>query len=214
MTDDHELIPTRRMMPQLSLPGPVAKGSEFRRWVSILAYYAGSVVNVALLVVGTGLAAAGIATILDGFGIVDISIADDLESALAVGLVTSVLGGFAIGLAVEGPIGHRFRGFWARPWERTVAHVVPVIVASWALGVIADLVAPRLSQFPEGFAIIPSFIDSVAYAGFRSALLIGIPAVFVVHQFVDPLEEGFEYNAPAALYVAWVVGTAVAFGAF
>ena len=200
-----------RVLPSITLPEPLQPGSEVRRWLALSFRSALAVADVGLLVVGTGLVGIGLGLILNGFGVVDLVVDDDLGQALAVGLVISMIGGFAIGLAAEGPIGHAAPAQDTKPWEALVAGVPALLLFVWAIGLFEILADRVLLDFSSHFAFVASHLNAVQQAGVTAGLFIGLPVMWAARQFVAPRMVLFETAAPAALYVAWMIAVVSAY---
>lgn len=201
----------RRLLPSIALPAPLQPGSAARRWITLSVRSALAVADVGLLVVGTGLVGIGLGLFLNGFGLVDLVVDDDLGQALAVGLVIAMIGGFVIGVAAEGPIGHAAPLPDTKPWEALVAGVPALLLFVWGIGLLEILADRVLLDFSSHFAFVASHLNAVQQAGVTAGLFIGLPVMWAARQFVAPRMFVFETAAPAALYVAWMVGVISAY---
>jgi hypothetical protein len=187
------------------IPPFFRRGSELWRWVSMVFFNAFTILGIGLLVAGTGLVGAGIAILLSGFGVVDVGLTPDLGTSLAVGLVVGLIGAFAIGLAVEGPIGYRARQFEMRSWEVAITAIPPFFISIWVANRMAALADRLLADFPDGFVVISSQLEAVAAAAPRWPLLVGVAALFLIHQFVVPRFPNLEYQVHGIIYVVWLL---------
>lgn len=200
---------TGRFNVGFTLPDPLQPGSELRRWTAIGLRAMLVVADVGLLVAGTGLIGIGLALTFDGLGFITLIVDADLGQALAVGLVITMIGGFSIGVAVEGPIGHLRAPSRGRPWERLVFGVVALLGFVWFLGLLERLADRVLVPYSDLFVFVSAHLNEVQRAGLASGLLVGLPVMWALRQFVAPRLPFFEEGAPAALYLVWMIGVIV-----
>jgi len=196
------------------IPPFFRRGSEFWRWLSMIALNTSTVLGIGLLVVGTGLVGAGLAILASGFGIVDIDLTPDLGSSLAVGLVVTLIGAFATGLAVEGPVGYKVRRFQAEAWEEALTVVPGFFIAAWLAGRLAALADELLLDFDGAFVVVPEQIRAVGDVAIGWPMLSAVAVLFAVHQFVVQRFPKLEYQAQGIVYVVWLLAAVSAFSLF
>ncbi len=208
MTEPRRL--SRRFNVGFTLPDALQPGSEVRRWLSVTRRVVLVIADVGLLVAGTGLVGIGLSLTLDGLGVISLVVDADLGQALAVGLVITMIGGFLIGVAVEGPIGHIRSPSPGRPWERLLIGVVALIAFVWFLGLLERLSDRLLLPHSELFGFVAAHLNEVQRAGLAAGLIVGLPVMWALRQFVAPRLPFFEEGAPAALYLVWMIAVIVA----
>ena len=196
------------------IPPFFRRGSEFWRWVSLIVLNAVTVLGIGLLVVGTGLVGAGLAILASGFGLVDVGLTSDLGTALAVGLVVSLIGAFATGLAVEGPVGYKVRRFEARPWEVAVTTAPGFFIAAWAAARLASLADRLLERFPDAFDVVGIQLRAVGETALGWPLVVAVVLLFAVHQFAVARFPKLEYQAHGVIYVVWLLAAISAYALF
>jgi hypothetical protein len=196
------------------IPPFFRKGSEFWRWVSMVALNTTTMLGIGLLVIGTGLVGGGVAILASGFGVIDVALTADLGSSLAVGLVVSLLGAFATGLAVEGPVGYKVRRFEAKAWEAALTALPAFLIAAWLAAVLGDLADRFLLQYSEAFIVVPELIKAVGKVAIGWPMLVAVAAVFTTHQFVVGRFAKLEYQVHGIVYVVWLLATVSAYSLF
>ena len=154
-----------------------------RRLLSLGVHTLGTSFDVGLLVVGTGLVGLAIAVLLDGFGVVEIGLSDSTGSMLGSGLVIAVFGAFALGVAVEGPIGYstRRRGTFS-DIEVAIAGAVGALLAGLILFLVANYVRRFVEDLPMAFDFGVTIIRSAGRAGMTFGLFLGVPALWGVRE--------------------------------
>lgn len=157
--------------------------SPFRRLLGLGLHTLGTSFDVGLLVVGTGLVGLAIAVLLDGFDVIEIGLTDSTGSMLGSGLVIAVFGAFALGVAVEGPIGYstRRRGTF-NDIEVAIAGAVGALIAGFVLFLLANYVERFIEDLPQPFELGVTVIRSAGRAGMTAALFLGVPALWGVRE--------------------------------
>ena len=189
--------------------------SPFRRLLGLGMHTLGTSFDVGLLVVGTGLVGLAIAVLLDGFDVVEIGLTDSTGSMLGSGLVIAVFGAFALGVAVEGPIGYstRRRGTF-NDIEVAIAGAIGALVAGLALFLIANFVERFVEDLPQPFEFGITVIRSAGRAGMTAGFLLGVPALWGVrelwghHGWIEEVELPIFYAiwaTAAAFFIAGAV---------
>ena len=205
------MMPGRtRLIDRIPMPEFMQRDSELARWLQLVWFGSGTIIGIGLLVTGVGLVALGLVIGLNGFGVVEVSVPDELGTSLAVGLVIAVAGSAALGLGLETQVGHGYVRRESAPWEIAVAHLPGVAVFVWGLSVVRRLLGPVVEDAPEAGTLVPRYLEAVG-SGWLIAVLIGIPVLWAIHQFMVPHESRMADYAPAVVFIAWVVGAASAF---
>jgi len=190
------------------------RGSEFWRWVSLIALSTTTVMGIGLLVVGTGLVGSGLVIVASGFDVVDIAMAPDLGTALAVGLVVTLIGAFATGFAVEGPVGYKIRRFEAKSWELALAVVPGFFIVKWSAGWLASQAERFLAEFPEAFDVVGAQLQAVGDTAIGWPLIVAVVLLYVIHEFVLARFARVEYQTNGVIYFVWLLATVSAYPLF
>ena len=182
--------------------------SQVRRLLGLGLHTLGTSFDVGLLVVGTGLVGLAIAVLLDGFEVVEIGLSDSTGSMLGSGLVIAVFGAFALGVAVEGPIGYssRRRGTF-NDIEVAIAGVVGALVAGLVLVLIANYARGFIDELPLAFDFAVTVIHSAGRAGMTAGLFLGVPALWGVRELWGHNAWIEEVELPI-FYVIWATAAA------
>jgi len=181
----------------------------FRYYLTLLLGTFRTGLDVAMLVVGTGLAGLAIAVLLDGFDVVDLDLDMGIGATLGTALVIGVCGGFGLGIASEGRYGmaRSLDGFPSL--EVALGRLVAVVIMAFALLWTAGRLESVILDLPYPFAVAVEVIRSVGAAGFVAALL-GVPAAWGVRRGLDRLGWGAALAIPT-LYVIWLLAAIVVF---
>ena len=182
--------------------------SQARRLLGLGLHTLGTSFDVGLLVVGTGLVGLAIAVLLDGFDVVEIGLSDSTGSMLGSGLVIAVFGAFALGVAVEGPIGYssRRRGTF-NDIEVAIAGVAGALVAGLVLVLIANYARGFIDELPMAFDFGVTVIHSAGRAGMTAGLFLGVPALWGVRELWGHNAWIEEIELPI-FYVIWATAAA------
>lgn len=182
--------------------------SQARRLLGLGLHTLGTSFDVGLLVVGTGLVGLAIAVLLDGFDVVEIGLSDSTGSMLGSGLVIAVFGAFALGVAVEGPIGYssRRRGTF-NDIEVAIAGVVGALIAGLVLVLIANYARGFIDELPMAFDFGVTVIHSAGRAGMTAGLFLGVPALWGVRELWGHNAWIEEIELPI-FYVIWATAAA------
>lgn len=180
---------------------------SFTDWRSLLRLAAHALAgsgDLALMALGAALVALGVVVILDGFGIVDPrNLTDGTGAMLGSALVLAVFGGFALGVAVEGPIRTAIAEDGHPPIYRALFRAIGVAVVSAVIVVGVGYLEPLLADLPFPFILAQEALRAVGRAGLTIVLLVGVPVVFLVRQFWRDFSEDFELPI---LFVVWTIG--------
>lgn len=165
--------------------------------------------DVAMLVVGTGLGGLAITVLLAGFEVVDLETGAGIGGTLGAALVIGVCGGFALGVASEGRYGmaRSLEGFPSI--EVALGRLVFILLMAFALLSAAGRLEPVVADLPYPFTVAVEVVRSVGATGFAAAFL-GVPAAWAVRRGLDRLGWGAGLAIPT-LYVVWLIAAVVAF---
>ena len=165
--------------------------------------------DVAMLVVGTGLVGLAISVLLDGFEVFDLNLGTSIGGTLGSALVIGVCGGFALGVASEGRYGmaRSLEGF--PTLEVAIGRVIAIVVMAFGLLYAATRLEALVAELPYAFAVGVEVIRSVGASGFVAAFL-GVPAVWGFRRGLDRLGWGAALTVPM-LYLIWLIAALVVF---
>ena len=165
--------------------------------------------DVAMLVVGTGLVGLAITILLDGFEIVDLDLGMGIGGTLGAALVIGVCGGFALGVASEGRYGmaRSLEGFPLL--EVAIGRVVAIVIMAFLLLFAAGRLEPVIVDLPYPFTVAVEVIRSVGGSGFVAAF-VGVPAAWGIRRGLNRLGWGRAFVIPT-LYFIWLVSALVVF---
>lgn len=164
--------------------------------------------DIALLVIGTGLVSLAAAVLIDGFDIASLDLTDGTGAMLGSALVIGVFGAFALGVAAEGPIGHR-----SYAWMYASGPVIFVrLVAVFGIGLLVFIlggVLPRfLDDLPQVFEMVIDVVRAVGLAGMTVVPLIGVPISAGLRYFYGREQWVEELELPL-LYVVWLTAAII-----
>lgn len=160
--------------------------------------------DLALMSLGAALVALGVVVVLDGFGIVDPrNLTQGTGAMLGSALVLAVFGGFALGVAVEGPIRTATQREGHPPIYRALFRAIGVAVVSALIILAVGYIEPLLADLPFPFILAQESLRAVGRAGLSVVLLLGVPIVFVARQFWRDFSEDIELPI---LFVVWTIG--------
>ena len=165
--------------------------------------------DVAMLVLGTGLVALALTVLLAGFEVVDLSLGTGIGGTLGAALVIGVCGGFALGVASEGRYG------MARSLDRfpalevALGRLLAIVVLSFVLLAVAGRLDAVVAELPYPFEVAREVIRAVGASGFIGAL-VGVPASFGVRRGLDRLGWGTKMAIPT-IYFVWLIAAIVIF---
>lgn len=167
--------------------------------------------DVAMLVVGTGLVGLALTVLLDGFEVIDLELGTGIGGTLGAALVIGVCGGFALGVASEGRYGmaRSLEGFPSL--EVAFGRLVAIVIMAFALLIVAGRLEPVVADLPYAFGVAVEVIRSVGSTGFIAAL-VGVPASWGIRRGLDRLDWGTGLVIPT-LYLIWVIAALVSFDA-
>jgi len=181
-------------------------GSQARRWVALIVRAASTVADIGFLVVGTGFVSIGVAIILNGLGLIHLTLVNDLAQSLGVGLVVTMIGGLSVGIAVEGPMGYSAPASTTKPWEALLATVPAMFLFVWLLGVFEEIADRFLLPYSELFVWVSAHLNAVGRAALTTGLLVGVPMMWAMRQFLAPRMSLLIGASPGVLYITWMIG--------
>lgn len=164
--------------------------------------------DVGLVVLGSLLLGLAATIVLDGFDLVDVGLDLSTGAMLGSGLVIAIIGGFALGVAAEGPLGRgrNLAGF--AEVEVLVARVVMSVLVGlvflFAQGYLVDLV----EELPLPFRVGVDAIRAVAIAGMTAVPIIGVPLAMWIRSGAFGAALAADGDVPV-LYFVWAITTMI-----
>lgn len=156
--------------------------------------------DVAMLVVGSGLVGLAIAVLLAGFGLVGDGIDLGIGSLLGSALVLGVVGAFALGLAGEGGYGSSEQPDRFTPLEVMAGRIAAGLAVSALLLVGADRLVSLVADLAVPLRAGQEMLRAAAVAG----LIVTLPAVLGVWAWSRADRSGLSARLEiGALYVGW-----------
>lgn len=186
-----------------------AHPQPFRYYFTLLLGTFRTGLDLAMLVVGTGLVGLAVAVLLDGFEVVDLGLDMGVGATLGAALVIGVCGGFGLGIASEGRYGmaRSLDGFPSL--EVALGRLIAIVIMAFALLWTAGRLESLVVDLPYPFEVAVEVVRSVGAAGFAAAVL-GVPAAWGVRRGLDRLGWGAGLAIPT-LYVIWLLAALVVF---
>ncbi len=170
----------------------------------VFAHEFGAVLDIAMMVIGIGLLSIAVATLLDGFGITELSLTDNSGAMFGSALLVGVFGSFALGVANEGPLTSPRDGEHVGLISANVSRVVSILIVAALAGWVAGLLPSVLESLPKPFGLGTIVIEQVGRAGFFFGLLIGLPLAVMLRMWKPGTREDADF---AILFIVWLVGT-------
>lgn len=164
--------------------------------------------DVALVVVGTLLLGLAVAVILDGFELVSVGLGLSTGAMLGSGLVIGIVGGFALGVASEGPVGRGRRLVGYAELEVLIARILASIVVGLLLLLGRSYLVDPVAELPAPFEIAVDAIRAVAVAGVTAVPVIGVPLAWAVRSGYFGSAVATDGDIPV-LYFVWAIATMV-----
>jgi hypothetical protein len=184
-----------------------ADGRAVARRYAILAYGSfGTMLDVALMVLGSLLVGLAVSVVLAGFDLVNVIQDLSTGAMLASTLVLMVIGLFCIGVAAEGPLGRGRQLVGFKLWEVGVGRIFAVFVVGLLLLLVHGLLDGPVQGLPVPITTGVEGIRAVGVAGMTVMPLIGVPASLVVRMVPDPPSWVRAADLPI-MFVVWVVAT-------
>lgn len=207
------LTPTVELEPELfglaasAARRPTDVRSAWRMAVGagrIFAHEFGAVLDMAMMVIGIGLLSIAVATLLDGFGITELSLTDNSGAMFGSALLVGVFGSFALGVANEGPLTSPRAGAEIGLVSANVSRAISILIVAAVAGWVAGLLPGVLESLPKPFGLGTTVIEQVGRAGFFFGLLIGLPLAVMLRMWKPGTREDADF---AILFIVWLIGT-------
>lgn len=131
--------------------------------------------DVGLVVIGSALLGLAIAVLLDGFELVSVGLELSTGAMLGSSLVIGIVGGFALGVASEGPLGRNRRLIGYDETHVLVARVAAAVVVGLLFLAVRNFSQDYLVQLPVPFQVAGDIIEAAATAGLTVVPLLAVP---------------------------------------
>lgn len=168
----------------------------------------GTMLDVALVVLGSALLGLAIAVLMDGFELVSIGLDLTTGAMLGSGLVIGIVGGFAIGVASEGPVGRGRRLVGFDELRILMARVVASVVVGALLLVVRNLVDEFVMDLPVPFLIGADAMRAVGVAGMTVVPLLAVPLAWWARSGYLGVAMAADADIPL-MYFVWAVATMI-----
>lgn len=187
---------------------PEAAPSVARHWVALSWSALGTMLDVALIVIGSAHLGLAAAVLLDGFELVSVGLDLSTGAMLGSSLVIGIVGGFALGVASEGPLGRGRRTDGFDETHLLVARAVSAVLVGIGLLLVHALVADFTVELPEPFHVAVDVIRATAIAGMTAVPLVGAPLAWLARSGGLGSAMASDGDIPV-VYLVWVIATMV-----
>jgi len=187
---------------------PEAAPSAARHWLALSWSALGTMLDVALIVIGSAYLGLAAAVLLDGFELVDVGLDLSTGAMLGSSLVIGIVGGFALGVASEGPLGRGRRTAGFEEVHLLVARVVSAVLVGLVLLVVHTFLGDFALELPLPFHTAADIIRATAIAGVTAVPLLGAPLSWWVRAGGFGAAMAADGDIPV-VYLIWVVATMV-----
>lgn len=187
---------------------PRAAPSAARQRVALAWGALGTMLDVALVVIGSALLGLAIAVLLDGFELVAIGLDLSTGAMLGSSLVIGIVGGFALGVASEGPLGRGRRSVGLNENHVLLARILAAVVVGLLLLVVRNLIDDYLADLPVPFDIGADVIQAAAVAGMTAVPVVAVPLAWWMRSGGFGAAVAVDGDIPL-MYFIWAVATMV-----
>lgn len=185
---------------------PRAGPSATRQRIALAWGALGTMLDVGLVVIGSALLGLAIAVILDGFELVSIGLDLSTGAMLGSSLVIGIIGGFALGVASEGPLGRSRRSVGLNETHVLVARLLAAVVVGLLFMVVRNLIDGFLVDLPEPFEISADVIQAASVAGMTVVPLLAVPLAWWIRSGGLGTAVATDGDIPL-MYFIWAVAT-------
>lgn len=168
----------------------------------------GTMLDVALIVVGSALLGLAVAVLLDGFELVTIGLDLSTGAMLGSSLVIGIVGGFALGVASEGPLGRGRRLVGYQETHILVARLVAAVAVGLTLMVVRMLIEDFLAELPLPFGVAAEVIQAAAVAGVTAVPILAVPLAWWTRSGGFGEAMAADGDIPI-MYFVWAVATMI-----
>lgn len=185
---------------------PEAAPSTTRHWLSLAWGALGTMLDVALIVVGSALLGLAVAVILDGFDLVSIGLDLSTGAMLGSSLVIGIIGGFALGVASEGPLGRGRRLVGYNENHVLLGRLIAAVVVGLILLGVRNLIEEFLIELPVPFQIASDVVRAAGIAGLTAVPLLAVPFAWWTRSGGFGTSMAADGDIPI-MYFIWAVAT-------
>ncbi|HLT95694.1 MAG TPA: hypothetical protein VK070_02795 [Acidimicrobiia bacterium] len=187
---------------------PQAGQSTLRHQLALAWGALGTMLDVALIVVGSALLGLAVAVLLDGFELVTIGLDLSTGAMLGSSLVIGIVGGFALGVASEGPLGRGRRLVGYQETHILVARLVAAVAVGLILMVVRMLIEDFLAELPLPFGVAAEVIQAAAVAGVTAVPILAVPLAWWTRSGGFGEAMAADGDIPI-MYFVWAVATMI-----
>ncbi len=199
--------PRAGSLPPVTVTVPEERtGGDVRYWLRLLASVFRSMLDVAMLVVGSGLVSLGIVVLLDGFGLVSVRLGLSTGGMLATALVLGIVGAFAFGVASEGWFGASTGPMPRTPEHVAVARVVSSVAIGWLLWFGARRLTDLVADLAYPIAVGQEVVRATGVSGMMVVPLVGVGGAYLLHRSLRRAGFGSDVEL-GMIYFVWVLAT-------
>lgn len=182
---------------------------QFTYWFRLASGAFRSMLDVAMLVLGSGLIGLAMAVILDGFDVFSIGLDMSTGGMLATTLSLGILGAFAFGVATEGGYGALTETARFPDIRVAVARALGAVVIGAVFFIVADRLADLTADLSYPMRVGRELLRGAGFTGMTVVPVLGVGGAFLGR---DSLRRGgFGRDMELGLmYVVWVLGTVAA----
>ncbi len=182
---------------------------QFSYWFTLVTGTFRSMLDMAMLVLGSGLIALALTVVLDGFDLVGIGLEMSTGAMLATTLSLAIIGAFAFGIATEG--GYGTRAVSARFSDTRVA--LGRAFAGLLIGALFYVAANRLAGLTEDLSypmrVGQELLRAAGFAGLSVVPVLGVGGAYLGRNSLRRVGFGRDMEL-GLVYVVWVLGTVAA----
>lgn len=164
----------------------------------------GAMLDTGMMVMGIGLLSIAVATLLDGFGVAQLSLTDNSGAMFGSALLVGVFGSFALGVANEGPLTSPRQGEHVDLIVTNAVRAGSLLIVAWAIGWVSRLLPEVLTSLPKPFELATTVIEQTGRAAVFFGLFIGVPLAVMLRLWRAETREDADF---AIIFVVWLVGT-------
>lgn len=191
------------------MTSPPQAGPSTLRYQATLVWGAlGTMLDVALIVVGSALLGLTLAVLLDGFELVTVGLDLSTGAMLGSSLVIGIVGGFALGVASEGPLGRGRRLVGFPENQVMVARLVAAVAVGLILIVVRILVEGFLADLPLPFVIASDILQAAGISGVTVVPILAVPLAWWTRSGGFGEAMAADGDIPI-MYFVWAVATMI-----
>ncbi len=199
-SDTPQLDPTGEPLDDT---GEIQVDRPVRRALTTFGYALASLADIGLLVVGSALMALSAAILLDGFNVVPMDLTDSTGAMFGSALVIAVFGGFSLGVAFEGPIGHGALASLGDAIQLTVARAVAAFLVGLGITALGSFIAGYTDELPYPFELGAEVVQRTGRVGMIFAPFVAVPLTFLL-RWRFPDRKWMEELELPIIFLIWI----------